>query len=159
MSAALTVGARLVLTGVLIASAAVKLRDRPGTHRGLLLAGLPPRVAAPLVPGLPAAELGSAALLLVGWSAWWAALPAVALLVGFTAFVAWTVAKRRRRPCPCFGSTSTGPMGGRTLARNGWLLALGVLAAGSASGASVPAAVAVTALLAAGTAVALRLAG
>jgi uncharacterized membrane protein YphA (DoxX/SURF4 family) len=83
-----------------------------------------PRWAARLLPvvetvvgALVAAQLRAAALVALG------------LLLAFTVAIAIRVARRDAVPCACFGQRSSRPVGPHTLARNGALVALAVLAA------------------------------
>lgn len=54
---------------------------------------------------------------------------AVGTLLLFSASVAAQLAKGKHPPCACFGAWSPKPVGARTLARNGALIALAILAA------------------------------
>ena len=83
-----------------------------------------PRFAAPLLPWL---ELAVGAALVVQLVEPWPALAAIALLLAFSALIAVRLSQGRRPPCACFGAWSASPIGPGHLARNGALLALGVL--------------------------------
>ncbi|MDJ0771521.1 MAG: MauE/DoxX family redox-associated membrane protein [Ilumatobacter sp.] len=83
-----------------------------------------PRFAAPLLPWL---ELAVGAALVVQLVEPWPALAAIALLLAFSALIALRLSQGRRPPCACFGAWSASPIGPGHLARNGALLALGVL--------------------------------
>ncbi len=112
-----------MVAGVLIVAAVAKFRDLD-TVRAQMRALNVPAAAAPV---LPVVELGVAALvLLTNWGAWLA----VALFGVFTLNIVRALAKGRRDPCPCFGVNSA-PMSTWALLRNGWLLALAVLATGA----------------------------
>ena len=118
------VGIRLVLAAVLAAAGIAKLADRKDFHRALGDFGVPRALTAPLGVGVPVAELGlAAALLLPGGVAWWAALGAVALLVVFMAVIGRSLARGQAPDCNCFGRMSGGQVGRKTLVRNGVLTA------------------------------------
>ncbi len=57
----------------------------------------------------------------------WSAVVALGLLVVFTVFVAVTVRRGVRSPCPCFGGGET-PLGTATIARNLVLIAAALIA-------------------------------
>jgi Methylamine utilisation protein MauE len=145
-----------VVAGVLVIAAVQKLRS--GTElRGQLAAfGVPARLAPTLAVALPVAELAVGVSLVAvpyssvpGWCA-------VALLAAFTGVIAVNLARGHRAPCPCFGASSAQALSPVTIARNGWLLALAVLATGPVSGANALAVVLWTAGLAVVTMGALR---
>ena len=85
--------ARLLLGGVLIASAIAKIADRFGSHAALRIHGLTGRTAwiALTLAGSDAAALGAAALMLM-----LAAVTGSALMRGHAG-----------EPCGCFGAAST----------------------------------------------------
>tara|TARA_B100001123_G_scaffold407894_1_gene500555 strand:+ start:245 stop:628 length:384 start_codon:yes stop_codon:yes gene_type:complete len=120
----------VVLTAWLLAcvfavAAAVKLRDPLGTRRTLGDFGLPnPRLLARV---LPATEATTALLLVVDPRV--GGQCAVALLVAFTTLIVGRLMAGHRNACGCFGTWSKHPLSWRDLARNGILVALGVLAA------------------------------
>jgi uncharacterized membrane protein YphA (DoxX/SURF4 family) len=117
--------AALLLAAVFAVAAVAKLRDPLGTRRALGDFGLPnPRLLSRVLPGTEAAT----ALLLVvdprvGGQC------AVALLVAFTTLIAGRLLAGHRDACGCFGTWSKRPLSWRDLARNGVLVALGVVAA------------------------------
>lgn len=117
---------RVVLALVFAVSGAAKLMDARGTRRAMRDFGVPVSIAPVAAGALPVVEIASAALLLPRATAWWAAVAAIALLLAFTTVVAWQLARGRRPDCHCFGSLSGGPIGARTLARNGLLLATAI---------------------------------
>ena len=132
---------------------------RSGTElRGQLAGfGVPARLTPTLAVALPVAELVVGFSLVTvpfssvpGWCA-------VALLAAFTGVIAVNLARGHRAPCPCFGASSAQALSPRTIARNGWLLALAVLATGPVSGATALAVVLWTAGLALVTMGALRI--
>jgi len=118
--------ARLVLAGVLAVAGTAKLLDRTGGRETLVGFGLPPQLATPLGWALPVAELMVAASLVPQASAWWGALGALGLLLGFTAVIARSLVRGERPDCRCFGQLHAAPVGWSTLLRNG---ILGVVAA------------------------------
>jgi len=84
-----------------------------------------PTVSIPIVPWV---EIAIGALLVVQFGRRRAAVAALVVLAAFTALIAWQLARGRRPPCACFGAWSAKPLGVGHLARNGVLIALGVLA-------------------------------
>ena len=78
---------------------------------------------------VPYGEAVLAAWLVVQWQRAVAASVAVLVLVVFTALVAVRLAQGRRPVCACFGSLSARPIGASTLARNGLILAVALVAA------------------------------
>lgn len=150
MGEELALAARWVLGAVFAWSGLRKLRS-PGLASQLRRLRVPAPSA--VGAGLPVFELLLGGLLVVAESPA-AALVAIAVLVAFTAVVVANLAGGNAVPCPCFGAADR-PISGATVARNGWFLALGVLATGSPGevsnwGAALPAAVlgAITALVA-----------
>lgn len=143
MDAAIAAGARIVLVAT-FALAAVAKYARPGAVREQMRAALWDDVARVAATVVPASELVLAAALLIGWKQAWPAWCALAVLGVFT--VVLVRAQARRVPCPCFGGASGTPVGPAHVLRNGWLMALCVLAAGPASEASAAGAVPASAL-------------
>jgi peroxiredoxin/uncharacterized membrane protein YphA (DoxX/SURF4 family) len=117
---------RILLALVFAVSGAAKLIDAGATRRAMRDFGVPHRLAPVAAGALPAVELAIAALVMFDATAMWAAVAAFALLLGFSAAIAWQLARGRHPECQCFGALSAGPIGIRTLARNGGLLALAV---------------------------------
>ena len=156
LGATVALVARITLAATFALSAATKVADRPGFARALQEFGLPRSDALswtlPLVEGC----LGLALVVVPG--AAWPAFVAIAVLALFTAAVVANLIGDRPAPCPCFGPPTAGarPVSAATVARNGYLIALAVLGTGSTGGASVGAALAVAAVTAPGTLVALR---
>ena len=121
----LVVLAAWLLACVFAVAAAVKLRDPLGTRRTLGDFGLPnPRLLARV---LPVTEATTALLLVVDPRV--GGQCAVALLVAFTTLIVGRLMAGHRNACGCFGTWSRRPLSWRDLARNGVLVALGVVAA------------------------------
>ena len=78
---------------------------------------------------VPWVEVGLGACLVADLGRHLVALLAIALLAAFTAVLAWRLAQGVRPPCACFGRLSTRPVGPATLARNGILITLAIVAA------------------------------
>lgn len=116
---------RVLLAAVFAAAAAAKTAAPAAALPGF---GVPRWLVRPLAAGLPAAELAVAASLLPASTAWYGALAAAGLLAGFTAAVAYQLARGRRPDCNCFGRLRSKPIGPSTLVRNGVLLGLGAFA-------------------------------
>jgi uncharacterized membrane protein YphA (DoxX/SURF4 family)/peroxiredoxin len=123
--------ARLLLSVVFAVAGIAKLADRRGSVEALAGFGAPGWSQRPLAVVLPALELGIACGLLIDGAAPWAALLALALLVGFAMVIATTLAHGRRPACHCFGELSHKPAGLWTLVRTSLLagLAVGLVAA------------------------------
>jgi peroxiredoxin/uncharacterized membrane protein YphA (DoxX/SURF4 family) len=117
---------RLLLSSVFALAGVTKLLDRQGTRRAMLGFGIPSGLAAPVAAVLPFAEVAVAAALILTATAWWGALAALALLLGFTGAMGYQLARGRAPECHCFGQVSSEPVGPSTLVRN---LILAVLAA------------------------------
>jgi len=81
-----------------------------------------------LIPIVPWVEIAIGALLVVQFGRRPAAVAALVVLAAFTALITWQLARGRRPPCACFGAWSAKPLGVGHLARNGALIALGILA-------------------------------
>ena len=115
--------AALLLAGVLLWAAAVKLRRPQVAAASFEQLGL--RAPAVLARVVPAAEMAVAALLLTRpWLGGWLAL---GLLAAFTAVLLPVVRSGRAVGCGCFGSSSEAPVTWAALARNGALAAAAVL--------------------------------
>jgi uncharacterized membrane protein YphA (DoxX/SURF4 family)/thiol-disulfide isomerase/thioredoxin len=121
----LLVGLRLVLAGVFAVAGVAKLNDRRGFDRALEDFGVPRGLARPLGIGVPVAELGVAAALVLPRTAWWAGIVAVAMLLVFMALIGRSLALGRTPDCNCFGRLSAARIGRKTLARNVLLSAIG----------------------------------
>ncbi|MFE6162151.1 MauE/DoxX family redox-associated membrane protein [Streptomyces sp. NPDC056486] len=115
------------LLAVILVSAVVGKSLRPGTVRAALAAaGLAPRGAVLLI----GAEALLAALLVLPGTAHVGACGALGLLTAFTVFARWAVATGRVVLCGCFGRAGA-PLSRRTVARNGALVLLAAVAAGT----------------------------
>ena len=101
-----------------------KLRDRRGSRVAARAFGVPQRLASIVAITLPMGEITIAVLLLPTATRWWAAVAALALLLGFCAAIAAALARGKAPDCHCFGQLHSAPAGWRTLARNVLLLAL-----------------------------------
>jgi hypothetical protein len=135
---ALALACRIVLAAVLGFAAVAKVVDRralPGRLRAMGIT--PPGLATAVAIALPVVEVVVAIGLIVAAHSAVPAIVALVLLVGFTAFLLATL--RRAVPCPCFGSVrpEAAAAGPAAVFRNGILLALAVIATGSAAGARV----------------------
>lgn len=120
--------AQWALAVVLAISGVAKLLDRQGTADALADFGVPARLAR-VAPLLPVAELGLAGALLVPVTARWGAVGALVLLAVFSLAIAANLLRGRRPDCNCFGRLGGGPIGARTLVRNGVLMGVALLGA------------------------------
>lgn len=114
----------IVLGAVLCIAGSAKLVDLDRWKSESSALGVPWWISV----AVPIAELGIGALLMVGIG--WPIIPAAGgiLLVAFSLVVIRELAQGRRPRCACFGSWSTTPLSGRTVVRNGLLIALAVIA-------------------------------
>ena len=151
--AAVALAAWLVVAAAFLVAALQKLRAWSGLTAELAGFGVPGSLVAPAAVALPVAELATAGALVVFAGSAVPAFVAIGLLALFTGAVLANLAQGRRPPCPCFGAASAEPLSARTVVRNGWLLALAVLATGSITGADAGAVVLWTAVLGAATVV------
>jgi hypothetical protein len=156
LGATIALVAQIILAATFGLSAVTKLADRPGFARALRDFGIPR--SEPLSWTLPLVEGGLGLALVLVQGAAWPAFLAIAVLVLFTAAVVANLMGERPAPCPCFGPPAAGarPVSAATVVRNGYLVALAVLGTGSTDGASVGAALAVAAVTAPATLLALR---
>jgi thiol-disulfide isomerase/thioredoxin len=111
--------ARLFLAGVFALSGVTKLADPDGSRRAVAGFGVPERFALPAGIALPIVELALAVLLLPVATAWWGALGALVLLVGFMAGIAYNLRQGKTPDCHCFGKIHSEPIGAPTLIRDG----------------------------------------
>jgi hypothetical protein len=129
---ALALACRIVLAAVLAIAAAGKIADHAALPARLEEVGVNARGARALAVWLPATELVVAIALLVDFHSPVPGLASLVLLLAFSVFLVRTA--RRAVPCPCFGAVRTA--GSATTAsavvRNGVLVALAVLATGTA---------------------------
>jgi hypothetical protein len=111
-----------------------------------------------VAPGLPVVEGGTAILLLVVPGEVWPAFLAIAVLAVFTGAVVANLLGGAPKPCPCFGppGDDARPVSAATVARNGYLVALGVIATGSTDGASVAGALTAAVVTVGATLIAVR---
>jgi hypothetical protein len=150
---ALALAARIVVAAAFVVAAVQKLRALPAMRAQVQGFGVPGPLVGAAVAVLPALELAIAAALIAVPYSWVPAFVAVGLLALFTGAVIGNLSRGRRPPCPCFGAgTSDVPISARSVVRNGWLLALAVVATGSIDGAEPFAVVVLTAVLGAVTA-------
>lgn len=155
-AATAAVVARITLAAAFGFSAATKLADRRAFADGLAEFGVPN--AAFVAPALPVVEGGLAVLLVLVRDAAWPAFLAIAVLALFTGAVIANLLSGAPKPCPCFGppGADAPPVSAATVARNGYLVALGVIGTGSTDGASAAATLGITAVTATLTLVGLR---
>lgn len=157
--AALAWAARLVLAGVLLVAAVAKLRHREGMPARLHALGVPDDAVPAVTVALPVVEL----VVAVGLVAWPSSLipvcVALGLLVLFSVIVASSLSRGVEVACACFGGASAEPISARTIVRNAWLVALGIVGTGSVAGATGLAVAALTAVLGAVTFLVLRALG
>lgn len=114
---------RLGLALVFATAAAGKLLDLRGSRAALAQFGVPVRLAGVAATLLPAAELAVALALVPAATARWAALGALALLLGFIGAIVRALSLGRTPDCHCFGQLHSAPAGGGALARNAALAA------------------------------------
>jgi hypothetical protein len=133
---ALALAARIVVAAAFVFAAVQKLRALKAMRAQLEGFGVPGPLEGASVAALPAAELLTAAALVALPRSSVPPFVAVALLAVFTGGVIGNLSRGRHPPCPCFGAAaSDAPISARTVVRNGWLLALAVVATGSIDGA------------------------
>src|SRR6266699_727526 len=110
--------ARLVLAFIFVVAGLAKLADLAGSRQALRNFGVPAALANPFGMLLPVAELAVAGALILPFSAWWAALGALALLLLFVVGIGYNLAHGRTPDCHCFGQLHSTPAGWPTLMRN-----------------------------------------
>jgi thiol-disulfide isomerase/thioredoxin len=113
-----------MLAATLGVAGVAKLADPEGSKRALSNFGLPRYFARPLGILLPVVELFLALSLIPTSTALWGAIGALALLLLFCAGIGVNLARGNKPDCHCFGQLHSGPVGWKTLARNGVLAAL-----------------------------------
>jgi peroxiredoxin len=118
---------RLLLASVFTLAAVGKLLDVRGTRSGLLEFGVPETLAPAGAVMLPAAEIVTAALLLVTPSGRAGAFLSSALLACFAIAVGGARLRGESPDCHCFGAVHSAPAGVSTLLRIGVLGALAAL--------------------------------
>lgn len=119
--------ARLLVAAVFGWAALAKLLNLAATRRAVAEFGVPDRWVRVAGVALPVVELSVAVAVMLPWTAVAAGVVALGLLVVFSARVAWLLRAGKRPVCACFG-VGSGEIGGRTLARNGLLGALVLVA-------------------------------
>jgi hypothetical protein len=137
-------------------SAAMKVGHQGAFARALADFGVP---RSDLVArALPVLEGGLAVLLVAVPDAAWPAFLAIAVLAVFTGAVVASLMGGAPKPCPCFGppGPNARPVSAATVARNGYLVALGVIGTGSTDGASTAVAFGAAAVTVTATLVAVR---
>jgi uncharacterized membrane protein YphA (DoxX/SURF4 family) len=113
--------ARLLLALVFAVAGLAKLADRDGSRQAMIDFGLPAALATPLALLLPLVEVAVALALVPAWSAWWAAVGALTLLLLFVLGISVNLVRGRKPECHCFGQLHSAPAGWKTLTRNGAL--------------------------------------
>jgi peroxiredoxin/uncharacterized membrane protein YphA (DoxX/SURF4 family) len=124
---ALVLIARLILSAVFGVAGVAKLADRAGSETASRNFGVPSSLAPFVARLLPLAELVLAFALVVGSSAWWAGIAALALLSAFLLGIGFNLARGQAPECHCFGQLHSEPVGWPTFARNAALTALAAL--------------------------------
>jgi peroxiredoxin/uncharacterized membrane protein YphA (DoxX/SURF4 family) len=119
---ALLVALRLGAAVVLLAAGLPKLFDRQGLREAAEALGVPAALAVAAGVVLAPLEVVLALGLIVGVTAWWAALGALVLFVAFTAMLVANLARGRRPACHCFGQASAEPISWWSVVRNGVVL-------------------------------------
>ncbi len=130
MPSAPYVVAPLLLIATLVVSAVAKIRDPRDTSSVFLQLRLPRLLLRLRVPRLlPYGELVLAAFLLLASGVWYVLATTATLLLFVAYFLVVLRAVRLPYPvrCSCFGRLGLGEVTGRTLARNGVLLALALV--------------------------------
>jgi len=151
--ASVALAARTVLAGALVVSAFAKLRSRAEVRHQIALV-VNARLAPIIAPALPTAEL-MVAVALVAWRNPAPGIVALVLLGAFT--VVLVRAHAHHVPCVCFGAARLdAPTGPASVLRNGVLGGLAVLAMATPSGASAGATIAMGAVFATISALAIR---
>ena len=129
----LVLAARLALILALSGSAFFKLRALRSLPAQMEAFGIPGALAAAAAILVPTAELAIAVSLGTFRDSPVPAFAAIGLLSLFTGAVVANLARDEPPPCPCFGTaTADRPVSARTIVSNGWLLALAVIATGTA---------------------------
>ncbi|HEV8207573.1 MAG TPA: MauE/DoxX family redox-associated membrane protein [Acidimicrobiia bacterium] len=129
----LVLAARLALILALSGSAFLKLRALKSLPAQMQAFGIPGSLAVVAAVVVPVAELAIAVSLATFRDSPVPAFAAIGLLSVFTGAVVANLARDEPPPCPCFGiATADQPVSARTIVSNGWLLALAVIATGTA---------------------------
>lgn len=107
---AISLGIRLMLGGLFIASGVLKLLDPAAFAWNIYQYGLVPRLLIePLAIGLPVAEVAAGGGLL--WSRRWSYGAVAGMLVLFMALLGYAIINGLNVDCGCFGSGEPGPAG------------------------------------------------
>jgi peroxiredoxin/uncharacterized membrane protein YphA (DoxX/SURF4 family) len=120
---------RLVLAGVFVTAAVLKVKDGRGFQRAVRDLGIPAALSGAVARGVPLVELVIGVALVPAASAQVAAICAVLLLLAFSAVILMNLARGRRPDCRCFGQLHPSPVGARSLLRNAALSAIAILVA------------------------------
>lgn len=120
----LVLGLRVLLAGMFVVAATLKLLGREAFVDTVRDFGIPARLVAPVAALVPFAELVLAGWLLTTRQATWGAAGTLVLLGAFTAGVVANLALGRRPDCGCFGDVSRGPIGASTIVRNVTMMAI-----------------------------------
>lgn len=120
----LVLGLRVLLAGMFVIAATLKLLGRESFADTVRDFGIPARLVALVAALVPFAELVLAGWLLTTRQATWGAVGALMLLVAFTVGVVVNLALGRRPDCGCFGDVSRGPIGASTIVRNVTMMAI-----------------------------------
>jgi peroxiredoxin len=121
--------ARIVLAAVFAVAGVGKLVRGSDTEATVAEFGVSDGLRRPLALALPLAELAIAVALLPAFTAPWAGVAAVLVLIAFTTAVARVLGRGGEVDCNCFGSLGPSRIGRWTLVRNLVLLALAALVA------------------------------
>jgi uncharacterized membrane protein YphA (DoxX/SURF4 family) len=95
---------RVALAAVFLVAGVAKLAARAGAERAITDFGIPGAVAPLLGLALPLVEISVVILLLAARTAWWAAVLALTLLVGFILAIGLNLTRGRRTQCHCSGN-------------------------------------------------------
>jgi len=129
----LVVAARFALIVAFVASGFSKLRGLKVLPAQMRAFGVPGELARAAAILVPATELAIALSLGAFRDSPVPAFAAIGLLSLFTGAVVANLARTEPPPCPCFGmATADQPVSTRTIIANAWLLALAVIATGTA---------------------------
>jgi hypothetical protein len=115
--------ARPVLMLIFLVAGMSKLRHLAGLRQTYAGLGVPRRLQASAMIGLPLAELATAGLLAWPATAIPGAMLATLLALAFLASASFALATRRTVPCSCFGKLGRGELGRETVVRDLALLA------------------------------------
>ncbi len=128
MSGAVGLAAVVVLAVVFATAGVAKVIDSAGTREAVVAFGVPQRLSVLGAVLVPLAELTVAILLIIPRTRIAGAAGSLVLLSLLSAAVAVSLARGRAPECQCFGQLHSAPASWKTLARNGLLAGLGVIA-------------------------------